>query len=235
MFLRNRNLSSKKLSSGYHSHVMGPAQVYNRSRAALHIRKGFFVRIDIESIMPLASVILIPLLICLKKKKGRSNRYLICFAAFYAYLTFVVGYTILPLRFGSDILGFQEINLMSGINLIPFREMSVDYLLSIQGIGNIALGIPFGFGLPFLVESDFKSILRRGLFFTLSIELVQLVISLSYGFPYRTVDINDVMLNLSGVMIGFALFCFFSRFAAGVRRQRRCVTEAKRDNQSKSE
>ena len=91
MFLRNRNLSSKKLSSGYHSHVMGPAQVYNRSRAALHIRKGFFVRIDIESIVPLASVILIPLLIC----------------------------------------------------LIPFREMSVDYLLSIQGIGNIALGIPF--------------------------------------------------------------------------------------------
>ncbi|PRX39592.1 VanZ like protein [Planifilum fimeticola] len=183
MFLRNRNLSSKKLSSGYHSHVMGPAQVYNRSRAALHIRKGFFVRIDIESIMPLASVILIPLLIC----------------------------------------------------LIPFREMSVDYLLSIQGIGNIALGIPFGFGLPFLVESDFRSILRRGLFFTLSIELVQLVISLSYGFPYRTVDINDVMLNLSGVMIGFALFCFFSRFAAGVRRQGRCVTEAKRDNQSRAE
>lgn len=177
------------------------------------------MRIDIESVVPLVSVLLIPLLIYLKKKKERSNRYLICFAAFYAYLTFVVGYTILPLRLDSDILGFytREINLMSGINLIPFREMSVDYLLSIQGIGNIALGIPFGFGLPFLVESDFRSILRRGLFFTFSIELVQLVISLSYGFPYRTVDINDVMLNLSGVMIGFALFLLLTAFSLRTR------------------
>ena len=76
--------------------------------------------------------------------------------------------------------------------------------------------------------------MRRGLFFTLSIELVQLVISLSYGFPYRTVDINDVMLNLSGVMIGFALFCFF----LGVLRVVElviCVTAEKRDARNRDE
>lgn len=166
------------------------------------------MRIDIESIIPLSVIILVPLLIYLKKKRGRTSGYLICFTIFYIYLTYVVGYTILPLWFDPEVLNFlrSDANLMSSINLIPLRGMSIDYLLSIQGVGNIVLGIPFG--LPFLVKSNFRSILRRGLFFSLTIELVQLVISLLYRFPYRTIDINDVLLNLSGVMIGFALFCF---------------------------
>ncbi len=170
------------------------------------------MRIDIESIIPLSVIILVPLLIYLKKKRGRTSGYLICFTIFYIYLTYVVGYTILPLWFDPEVLNFlrRDANLMSSINLIPLRGMSIDYLLSIQGVGNIVLGIPFGFGLPFLVKSNFRSILRRGLFFSLTIELVQLVISLLYRFPYRTIDINDVLLNLSGVMIGFALFCFFA-------------------------
>jgi glycopeptide antibiotics resistance protein len=170
------------------------------------------VRIDIESIIPLAMIILVPLLIYLKKKKGRTSGYLICFAVFYIYLIYAVGYTVLPLWFDPDLLELlrSDANLMSSINLIPLRGMSIDYLLSIQVVGNIVLGIPFGFGLPFLVKSNYQSILRRGLFFALTIELVQLVISLLYRFPYRTVDINDVLLNLSGVAIGYALFCFFA-------------------------
>lgn len=167
------------------------------------------MKIDIESIAPLAAVIFVTLLLYLKKRRRRTSGYLICFTIFYIYLTCVVGYTILPLPFDPEFFG-RDANLMSRINLIPLRDMSVDYLLSVQGVGNIVLGIPFGFGLPFLLKSDFKSILWRGLFFTLSIEFVQLVILLFFSLPYRTMDINDVLLNLSGVMIGYALFFLFS-------------------------
>jgi len=95
---------------------------------------------------------------------------------------------------------------MSGINLVPFR-FSLDYLLSRQVIGNVVLGVPFGFGLPFITKvADTRSVVRKGLLFAASIELLQLALDLIYRFAYRAVDVNDLLFNFSGVMIGFGLF-----------------------------
>jgi glycopeptide antibiotics resistance protein len=41
--------------------------------------------------------------------------------------------------------------------------------------------------------------------FAVTIETLQLAISLLYGFAYRVIDVNDVLLNLSGAMLGYAL------------------------------
>ncbi len=40
----------------------------------------------------------------------------------------------------------------------------------------------------------------------MSIELIQLLMNLVYGFAYRVVDINDFMLNFLGVVLGLAGF-----------------------------
>jgi glycopeptide antibiotics resistance protein len=41
----------------------------------------------------------------------------------------------------------------------------------------------------------------------LGIEASQLAISLLLGVCYRSVDINDVLLNACGVLVGYMLYC----------------------------
>jgi len=166
------------------------------------------LRIDIETIAPFALVMLLGLLLYMKKRQNKSTGFLICFAVFYVYIFCVIGYTIFPLIMHTNFIETmrQESTLMSGINLVPFR-FSLDYLLSRQVIGNVVLGVPFGFGLPFITKvADTRSVVRKGLLFAASIELLQLALDLIYRFAYRAVDVNDLLFNFSGVMIGFGLF-----------------------------
>ena len=96
--------------------------------------------------------------------------------------------------------------LHDGINLVPFRDLSIKYLVSVQGWGNVALGGPFGFLYPFVFgSSGWRQMARAGVLFGSAIELTQLTISLLYGFAYRVIDVNDVLLNFTGVMLGYAL------------------------------
>ena len=43
----------------------------------------------------------------------------------------------------------------------------------------------------------------------LSIEGLQLVISLLLGYPYRVIDVNDLIANAAGVLLGYAFFRVF--------------------------
>jgi glycopeptide antibiotics resistance protein len=45
-----------------------------------------------------------------------------------------------------------------------------------------------------------------GLAAAITIELSQLAISLSVGVPYRIFDVDDIILNTLGVMLGWALW-----------------------------
>jgi len=84
--------------------------------------------------------------------------------------------------------------------------LSVGGLASVQGWGNVALGAPFGFMLPFVFRVlEWRRMALCGLLFGAAIELAQLIVSLFYGFAYRIIDVNDVMLNFTGVMLGYAL------------------------------
>lgn len=169
------------------------------------------MRFDIETIAPIGILILAGILVYMRRR-GLASGYLVCFSVFYIYLLYVVGYTIFPLRVDTDYVEFMRHGHMAKVNLIPFRGLSIDYLLSKQGIGNLALGVPFGFGLPFISRGNFRFVAWRGLIFTVSIELVQLATNLAgYSFPPRIVDVNDVLLNFSGVMIGLGLFHLVAR------------------------
>ncbi len=133
---------------------------------------------------------------------------------FAIYLLLVSKYTIFPLWFDSEYIEVfrTETGLLDGINLIPLKGWSPKYLLSVQGWGNVALGVPFGLIFPFVtpVPGGWR-MARHGVTFSAAIELTQLFISLLYGFAYRVVDVNDVLLNSSGVMIGYGLLRLVSR------------------------
>lgn len=88
------------------------------------------------------------------------------------------------------------------INLIPFSDG-----LSFSFIANIFLFIPLGFLCP-LVSSAYgrvKNIFILGLGLSFFIEIVQLFTL------YRATDINDILTNVVGTLIGYCCFRFVKK------------------------
>ena len=91
------------------------------------------------------------------------------------------------------------------VNLIPFSH-DIDimgYLL------NIVLFIPLGLLVPIIWKkmNNLTHIIGIGLFFTILIEISQLLNN-------RATDIDDIILNLLGAVIGFGLFKLWDRHTA---------------------
>lgn len=90
------------------------------------------------------------------------------------------------------------------INLEPFAYMFSDYRSSIL---NVILFLPLGAMLPVL-WSRFRNALQTllfGLLVSLGIEVLQL-------FTYRATDINDLMTNTFGTLIGWCVGMILLRF-----------------------
>lgn len=88
------------------------------------------------------------------------------------------------------------------INLIPF----------IGGVGisdylNIVMFIPLGIILPLMWTryDDFKQTVRYGFYVSLLIEISQLFVR------SRATDVNDLIMNTLGAMIGWLIYKLFSR------------------------
>ena len=71
--------------------------------------------------------------------------------------------------------------------------------------GNVLVFIPFGLLLPAIWPrlARLWRIALAGLLFSAAIELSQLGISLLLGYWYRMADIDDVLLNVGGVLLGY--------------------------------
>ena len=93
------------------------------------------------------------------------------------------------------------------LNWIPFIGMISDLRNTLL---NILLFIPLGCFLPLLWEKyrSLKNTLIFGFGMTLSIERLQL-------FTYRATDINDILTNFLGTLVGFCIFRLLKPGAAG--------------------
>lgn len=100
----------------------------------------------------------------------------------------------------------SEITRNPDINLIPFLDIFSDYK---QYLANVILFVPLGFFFP-LSWKENKSLLRTilfGLSLSLTIEFLQ-IFTLS-----SITDINDLMTNTLGTLIGYGLFRILNHFA----------------------
>jgi glycopeptide antibiotics resistance protein len=71
-------------------------------------------------------------------------------------------------------------------------------------IGNILAFIPLGILVRLLrTRSTWRLALAMALTASLGLELLQLAMSLAMGFPYRVADVDDVILNVTGAMLGW--------------------------------
>ncbi|MED9948162.1 MAG: VanZ family protein [Peptacetobacter hiranonis] len=95
--------------------------------------------------------------------------------------------SIIDFGFGRNYLNF---------NFIPFAINGVS-----TNVLNIIMFIPFGLLLP-IIWSEFKSFkktTKAGLLFSLFIEITQI-------FNFRATDIDDLMMNTLGTIIGFGIY-----------------------------
>ncbi len=95
------------------------------------------------------------------------------------------------------------------VNLIPFvniHKFDIKWILQNVG-GNVALFIPSGIVLPILYKrlDSFWKVTLAGFLISLSIELIQLMM------PDRVTDVDDLILNTLGVMIGYGIYALFTK------------------------
>ncbi|MCP1312294.1 VanZ family protein [Paenibacillus tyrfis] len=141
---------------------------------------------------------------------------------FYLHILVVISITLFPIPVQSNLLlSLKRGNIEPNMNFIPFKSIidimqnSVSPFVAVKQIaGNILMCAPFGFYAPLLFQ-HIKSPIRiviYGILFGLCIELSQLIIGVGIGFFYRSLDVDDIILNTIGVTLGYAFLTLLKRF-----------------------
>lgn len=156
---------------------------------------------------------------------------------FVCYLTGLCSLVILPANFWLHVYdgisfgwweSMEPFFRLGEINLEPTLVKCLSGEFSLGGwvkdmlVGNIAMFLPFGFFLPFVVEK-----LNRRNAFLISLAAPLVVESLQV-FVGRSFDIDDLICNFLGIMIGFVI-------AGGVKRLGELCNKAGKRNGQNSE
>ena len=139
---------------------------------------------------------------------------------FVIYVCMVISVTLFPLP-----IGFHSNigNVYRLINVIPLKsifnnisQIGIAYDGDVQFMigliaknvgGNILLLMPLGFLAPILWDKfkHLKNIMLLGFVVSISIEFLQLIVSLAGGWG-RVTDIDDVICNVLGVILGYFIY-----------------------------
>lgn len=130
---------------------------------------------------------------------------------FYVYIICVLLLTMYPV----PIAQYKHLRL-TPVNFIPLVNTTKEFVENLSSeknnmvefalqniIGNVILFIPLGFLLPLITNKfhSLKKIIVVAFLFSLFIEFVQFI-SFHFGI-YRTADIDDIILNTLGAVLGF--------------------------------
>lgn len=144
-------------------------------------------------------------LLYLWRVRHLSVGHLFAVALLMTYLAGVAAFALFPFRLDAEYVSRPAFD--PPIVLELFFLGRADAMSPAQYVGNVLLGVPFGFLVPFVWRSSLPKVLVAGLGFSLLIEAIQwLSTKLMVAFPSRAVDINDVFLNTLGVLIGVVGF-----------------------------
>lgn len=160
--------------------------------------------------------ILIPVFICwiiirliLSISRKRVDFHLeMKYSLFLFSLTFIYSYTIAPFPFFMEQYTFIDLEYeMKSYNLIPFNSIFGSlqhfyFMVPLRNIGgNILLFVPLGLSLAFLRPTlSWKKIVLLGLITSLMVEITQ------WFIPFRSLDIDDLILNTLGTFFGYVAF-----------------------------
>ena len=109
-----------------------------------------------------------------------------------------------PLIFDASTVFPFRVNLIPFVNLFDYDNKR-DLLLNV--IGNTAMFIPNGIVLPIIYRklNNFGKVIAGGALISLCIEIIQL------PFSTRASDVDDLILNVLGVAIGYGIYAAVKR------------------------
>jgi glycopeptide antibiotics resistance protein len=141
--------------------------------------------------------------------------------AFAAYVVVIIGLVFTPFPL-PPWTAFTDAQLDSSyrpwpfpwLNILPFDTIRGALRFGVQWqpgrylLGNVLAFAPFGVFLPVLWPRwrSLIGIFVAAIAISIAIEAVQLGLSLLMGFPYRVADIDDVLLNVLGVTLGYVVY-----------------------------
>lgn len=134
-----------------------------------------------------AAVLVIPIMVVYNRIFFRSGKRTVVYILFGLYCVAIFA-----------LVGFPNIksrNIDVSMNVIPFIDMASD---SVNACLNVLLFVPFGFLLPML-WSKFRSVKECAMMGCIT----SCIIEISQIFTFRTTDINDLITNTVGTIIGY--------------------------------
>lgn len=180
-------------------------EVVTSNQTNIEIQAGLFDSVaGLLQISPVFLLGIVPILFLLFMIFGRDNRIpkvkttvlsLVMYYYLCVLLTNIVGMPTLREFVRISQLGESIFN--PNINLIPLSDgFSLSFIL------NIFLFIPMGFLCPFISKTfgTLRTTVLIGVVFSLLVEIIQMFTL------YRATDINDLLTNVIGTMIGYLCF-----------------------------
>ncbi len=176
----------------------------------------------------IALLFTIPFILHQYHKYGSIHKFRVCIIySFILYMMVIYFLVILPLPKMEEVV-YQE----GMIRLIPFtfifdflRESSLvisepsTYLLALKEpcfytvLFNILMTVPFGMYLRYYFKCSLKKTIFYSFLLSLFFELTQLTgLYYIYPYPYRFFDVDDLLMNTLGGIIGYFFMGLFKKF-----------------------
>jgi glycopeptide antibiotics resistance protein len=183
-----------------------------------------------------AAALLTPVIVWRGRRRGVSAAGILVRLALLGWAAVLVSLTLFPLPLPpypelGDALASRTDWPWPWASLVPLRTLlgaaeggwapwDVKYLL-----GNIAAFVPLGLLVPVAsTPRSWRRVLVLGFACSLAVETMQLAGSLAMGFPWRVFDVDDILLNATGTVVGFVAWRIgsagWSLFSAGVGTRR---------------
>lgn len=161
-----------------------------------------------------------------KRINVRSSTYIYIFILYFLCAYFM---TMLPLPSAEDFNDMRPVSEL--VQLVPFKsfaDIQSETLFRDVAIivFNVFITIPLGFFLRFLFQFDFKKTLLSGFLTALFYEVTQITgIFFIYPRPYRIFDVDDLIVNTLGAVMGFFMVPLLSRILPSPRNSGRQLVQ----------
>lgn len=170
----------------------------------------------VESITVLGPLFILFLIALVLYTRANQSRYTIrqyiSIITFAVYILAVMHFVFFPIDVNIGMYANQT-PWYKTIQFIPILTLDIPSFAL-----NMLLFMPLGFMLPLIRPSadSVRKAVRSGLIFSFSIEMLQLIIRVTLGNG-RTTDINDLIANTVGSIIGYFIFHRITKLAIGQR------------------
>lgn len=164
-------------------------------------------------ILPIILIVyMISLIKSIKAKDGIIKYFFL--SSFYVYIFLVIAITIFPLPIDSKLIADRREIFVPHNNYIPFKSLinllnSKNLLTIFRNVaGNVIMFMPLGVLAPILFKRvrSIKNIFMISLLCSLTIEFSQFIISYILTISYKVTDIDDIILNIIGGLLGFIVY-----------------------------